>query len=172
VAVPSAGGRAALEYGTSEEDPALGHRATEVGLAAEDRAAGIRAALETRVAEVGVHEFATGEILVVERHEIFGRHAGTLERHQGRGQGPWRKALTPAPKGPGYAQVEIPHCLLVDRDPRCAQAIRFSHPDRAPGACTHIGSWEFGKDIRPPEPFCVAIPTGEWQPWSRATGPA
>ena len=71
-----------------------------------------------------------------------------------------------ATKWNGYAQVGIPHYLLIDRDPRRAQAILYSVPDRSSGGYMHLRSWEFGEAIRLPEPFDVVILTDEWEPWT------
>jgi hypothetical protein len=65
-----------------------------------------------------------------------------------------------------YAQVGIPHYLLIDRDPKRAQAILYSAPGRNSGGYLHLRSWEFGEAIRLPEPFNVVISTDEWEPWT------
>ncbi|MBC6461621.1 Uma2 family endonuclease [Actinomadura sp. HBU206391] len=70
-----------------------------------------------------------------------------------------------ATKWNGYAQVEIPYYLLVDRDPMRAQVILYANPDRAAGAYAHLQSWEFGETVRLPEPFGVVIATDDWEPW-------
>jgi Uma2 family endonuclease len=66
----------------------------------------------------------------------------------------------------GYAQVGIPYYLLVDRDPRRAQAILYSLPDQSAGTYDHLRSWEFGETIRLPDPFDIEIPTMDWDPWA------
>jgi Uma2 family endonuclease len=66
----------------------------------------------------------------------------------------------------GYARVGIPYYLLVDRDPRRAQAILYSLPDQGAGTYDHLRSWEFGETIRLPKPFDIEIPTGEWDAWA------
>lgn len=63
----------------------------------------------------------------------------------------------------GYAQVGIPYYLLIDRDPRRAQVILYSQPDRDSAAYEHLRTWEFGETVRLPEPFDVEIPTNEWE---------
>lgn len=70
----------------------------------------------------------------------------------------------PATKWTGYAQVGIPHYLLIDRDPHSAQAILYSDPGS--GKYRYLRVWEFGEPIRLPEPFGVVTDTGEWEPWA------
>jgi hypothetical protein len=70
-----------------------------------------------------------------------------------------------ATKWNGYALVEIPYYLLVDRDPKRAQAILYANPDRAAGVYAHVQSWEFGETVRLPEPFGVVISTDGREPW-------
>lgn len=65
----------------------------------------------------------------------------------------------------GYAQVEVPYYLLVDRAPRSVQAVLYSDPDPASGAYLHFESWKFGEPIRLPAPFGFEIGTDEWLPW-------
>lgn len=65
----------------------------------------------------------------------------------------------------GYAQVEVPYYLLVDRAPRSAQAVLYSDPDPASGAYLHFESWKFGETIRLPQPLGFEITTDEWRPW-------
>lgn len=72
---------------------------------------------------------------------------------------------TTATKWNGYAQVEVPYYLLVDRDPIRAQIILYSKPDRTGGVYAHVQSWELGETIRLPEPFGVTIETDGWEPW-------
>ena len=67
----------------------------------------------------------------------------------------------------GYAQAGIPYYLLIDRDPRRAQAILYSLPDENAGTYDHLRSWEFGETIRLPAPFEVEIPTNDWDSWTR-----
>jgi Uma2 family endonuclease len=65
----------------------------------------------------------------------------------------------------GYAKAEIPYYLLIDRSPKAGRAILYSIPDEATGAYLHEESWEFGEDIRLPEPFGVEIATDGWRTW-------
>lgn len=71
-----------------------------------------------------------------------------------------------ATKWNGYARVGVPYYLLVDRDPRHAQAILYSGPDQDSGTYDRIRAWEFGETIRLPEPFDCEISTRLWKPWS------
>jgi hypothetical protein len=66
----------------------------------------------------------------------------------------------------GYAQAGVPFYLLVDRDPRRAQTILYSLPDRIAGTYDHLRSWEFSETITLPDPFSIEIPTDDWEPWS------
>ncbi|WP_067794242.1 Uma2 family endonuclease [Actinomadura formosensis] len=68
-------------------------------------------------------------------------------------------------KWSGYAEVEIPYYLLVDRSPKEAKTTLYSIPDRSTGAYLHGESWEFGETIQLPEPFNVEIETSRWRPW-------
>jgi Uma2 family endonuclease len=70
-------------------------------------------------------------------------------------------------KWTGYATIEIPYYLLVDRSPEVARTTLFSIPHRGTGAYLHQESWEFGETIHLPEPFDVEIDTARWKPWKR-----
>ncbi|MFI0373111.1 Uma2 family endonuclease [Actinomadura sp. 1N219] len=70
-------------------------------------------------------------------------------------------------KWSGYAGVEIPYYLVVDRSPKEARTTLHSIPDRSTGAYLHRESWAFGETIELPEPFNVEIDTSRWQPWKR-----
>ncbi|WP_285696223.1 Uma2 family endonuclease [Actinomadura sp. NBRC 104412] len=65
----------------------------------------------------------------------------------------------------GYAAIEIPYYLLVDRSPKAAKTTLYSIPDRGAGAYLHKESWEFGETLHLPEPFDIEIETTEWEPW-------
>ena len=66
----------------------------------------------------------------------------------------------------GYAATGIPHYLLIDRDPKVAQAILHSSPDRSTGRYEDQRAWNFGDTIHLPAPFDVDIVTSDWQPWN------
>ncbi|NVI92139.1 Uma2 family endonuclease [Actinomadura sp. BRA 177] len=68
-------------------------------------------------------------------------------------------------KWSGYAEVEIPYYLLVDRSPKEAKTTLYSIPDQSTGAYLHRESWEFGETIQLPEPFNIEIETCRWRPW-------
>jgi Uma2 family endonuclease len=68
-------------------------------------------------------------------------------------------------KWAGYAQVEIPYYLLVDRSPKVARATLYSIPDSATRAYLHQESWSFGETITLPEPFDIEISTEIWRTW-------
>jgi hypothetical protein len=68
-------------------------------------------------------------------------------------------------KWSGYAKVEIPYYLLVDRSPKAAKTILYSIPDQSTRAYLHQESWDFGEDIQLPEPFNLQIDTSLWEPW-------
>jgi Uma2 family endonuclease len=78
----------------------------------------------------------------------------------------------PAPAGSrptkwnGYAATGIPYYLLIDRDPKVAQAILHSSPDRSTGRYEDQRAWNFGDAIHLPAPFDVEIVTSDWQPWN------
>ncbi|MEV5412813.1 Uma2 family endonuclease [Thermopolyspora sp. NPDC052614] len=77
-----------------------------------------------------------------------------------------RKAPSDKPtKWNGYARMEIPYYLLVDRDPKIARVTLYSIPDRSVGAYLNEESWAFGETIHLPEPFGSAIPTDRWRTW-------
>ncbi|WP_084958054.1 Uma2 family endonuclease [Thermoactinospora rubra] len=65
----------------------------------------------------------------------------------------------------GYARAEIPYYLLVDLDPKVAQATLYSIPDPATGSYLHADSWAFGETIVLPDPIALEIPTDRWKPW-------
>ncbi|GAA0328336.1 Uma2 family endonuclease [Actinoallomurus spadix] len=90
--------------------------------------------------------------------EVTSRSNAACDRRPG----PRRGAAT---KWSGYAQTGIPNYILVDRDPRAAQTLFFSHPDRSSGTYRHLLSWEFGETIRLPDPFGFEIKTDKWEPW-------
>lgn len=69
-------------------------------------------------------------------------------------------------KWSGYARMEIPYYLLVDRDPKVARTILYSIPDRSAGAYLNEESWAFGETVHLPAPFDLAIRTGSWRPWA------
>jgi Uma2 family endonuclease len=68
-------------------------------------------------------------------------------------------------KWAGYARMEIPYYLLVDRDPEVALVTLYSIPDRGVGAYLNEESWAFGEIVHLPEPFGLRIPTDKWRPW-------
>ncbi|RFS85660.1 Uma2 family endonuclease [Actinomadura spongiicola] len=68
----------------------------------------------------------------------------------------------------GYARVGVPYYLLVDRDPREARTTLFTQPDPTSGEYRESVSWAFGEAVKLPEPFCLEIPTDEWEPWQRS----
>lgn len=78
---------------------------------------------------------------------------------------PTGRRLAGANKWSGYATVEIPYYLLVDRSPKAARTVLYSIPDRVTGAYLHQESWEFGETIELPEPFNFEIQTDLWEPW-------
>jgi hypothetical protein len=78
-----------------------------------------------------------------------------------------RSRKPPRNKWIGYATVEIPYYLIVDRSPKVAKTTLYSIPDRGIGAFLHQESWEFGETIHLPEPFDVEIETTDWKPWQR-----
>lgn len=90
--------------------------------------------------------------------EVTSRSNAACDRQPGPRRGP-------VTKWNGYAQTGISHDLLVDRDPRAAQAVFFSRPDEAGGTYRHLQTWDFGEAIHLPEPFDVEIPTAKWEPW-------
>lgn len=65
----------------------------------------------------------------------------------------------------GYALVDVPYYLVVDRDPRRRQATLYSEPDAEAGTYLLSRSWEFGEEIVLPRRFGVTIPTTDWNPW-------
>jgi Uma2 family endonuclease len=69
----------------------------------------------------------------------------------------------------GYARAEVPHCLLIDRDPRHPHVALLSHPDRESGLYLSRQTWIFGEMIRLPEPFDFEINTEEWRHWAVTT---
>ncbi|HEX2315980.1 MAG TPA: Uma2 family endonuclease [Thermomonospora sp.] len=69
-------------------------------------------------------------------------------------------------KWTGYARVEIPYYLLVDRDPKAPLITLYSIPDQATGAYLHRDTWAFGETVVL-EHFGVEIDTSDWKPWSR-----
>jgi Uma2 family endonuclease len=66
----------------------------------------------------------------------------------------------------GYAATGIPYYLLIDRDPKVAQAILHSSPDRSTGRYEDQRAWNFGDTIHLAAPFDVDIVTSDWQPWN------
>ncbi|MGI8328766.1 Uma2 family endonuclease [Actinomadura scrupuli] len=68
-------------------------------------------------------------------------------------------------KWSGYAHLDIPYYLLVDRAPSQARATLFTDPDQREGTYTKSASWAFGKTITLPEPFGFEISTEGWEPW-------
>jgi hypothetical protein len=68
-------------------------------------------------------------------------------------------------KWSGYARVEIPYYLLVDRSPKIAKTTLYSIPDSSAGAYLHQESWAFGENITLPEPFDIQISTEIWKTW-------
>jgi hypothetical protein len=69
-------------------------------------------------------------------------------------------------KWSGYARAEIPYYLLIDRDPRVARITLYSIPDQGTGAYLHQEVWEFGHQVRLPEPFGIEIATEAWSRWA------
>jgi len=65
----------------------------------------------------------------------------------------------------GYALVEVPCFLLVDRDPKRLGVTLYSEPDSDAGMYTVSRTWEFGETVSLPAPFSVEIPTDEWEAW-------
>ena len=65
----------------------------------------------------------------------------------------------------GYALVGVPHCLLIDRDPRRLTATLYSVPDSDGGVYQESRAWRFGEELALPEPFGVTVPTGDWDAW-------
>jgi len=76
--------------------------------------------------------------------------------------GPKRERRT---KWNGYALVNVPYFLLVDRDPRRLTVTLYSEPDSDAGMYTTSRVWEFGEAVSLPEPFSVDVPTDEWEAW-------
>jgi Putative restriction endonuclease len=77
----------------------------------------------------------------------------------------------PTPRRPvtrwsGYARVEIPYYLLIDRDPKVARITLYSIPDQGSGAYLHQDAWDFGETVRLPEPLGFEFSTAKWRPWS------
>lgn len=68
-------------------------------------------------------------------------------------------------KWSAYAQAGIPYYLLIDRDPKVAQAVLYMIPDAATEAYLDKQVWAFGETITLLDPFGVKIPTDEWLPW-------
>jgi Uma2 family endonuclease len=66
----------------------------------------------------------------------------------------------------GYARMEIPYYLLIDRDTAKAEVTLYSIPDAKTEAYLHAESWKFGEVVALPEPFDAEIPTAEWYPWT------
>jgi hypothetical protein len=66
----------------------------------------------------------------------------------------------------GYALVDVPFYLVVDRDPQRLQATLYSEPDPDAGTYLLSRTWGFGETIVLPERFGVEIPTDEWNAWS------
>ncbi|MUN42305.1 hypothetical protein GNZ18_37815 [Actinomadura sp. NEAU-AAG5] len=75
------------------------------------------------------------------------------------------RALRKPSKWSGYARVEIPYYLLVDRSPKIASTRLYSIPDAGTGAYLHSDTWAFGETVRLPEPFGVEIDTRRWTAW-------
>jgi Protein of unknown function (DUF820). len=71
-----------------------------------------------------------------------------------------------ATKWTGYARMEIPYYLLIDRDPEVARTTLYSIPDRSTGAYLNEESWAFGETIHLPEPFGLSIPAELWRTWA------
>lgn len=69
-------------------------------------------------------------------------------------------------KWSGYASAGIPYYLLVDRDPKVAQVILYTGPDRGTGGYAGRRSWRFGETVVLSAPFGVEIVTDQWQPWT------
>ncbi|WP_245974769.1 Uma2 family endonuclease [Thermomonospora umbrina] len=67
-------------------------------------------------------------------------------------------------KWTGYARMEIPYYLLIDRDPNGPLITLYSVPDQGAGAYLHSDTWEFG-DTVDLEHFGVRIDTVGWAPW-------
>lgn len=65
----------------------------------------------------------------------------------------------------GYARMEIPYYLLVDRDPKVARTTLYSIPDPGTGAYLNEDFWAFGEPVHLPEPFDLRIPTDGWNTW-------
>jgi hypothetical protein len=61
--------------------------------------------------------------------------------------------------------VNVPHYLLIDRDPRRLTATLYSTPDPDTGSYLGSREWTFGETISLPDPFSLEIPTDEWEPW-------
>lgn len=72
----------------------------------------------------------------------------------------------PVTKWSGYARVEIPYYLLIDRDPKAARITLYSVPDQGSGAYLHQDTWDFGETVRLPDPFDFEISTAKWRPWN------
>jgi Uma2 family endonuclease len=72
-------------------------------------------------------------------------------------------------KWSGYAHAGIPYYLLVDRDPKIANATLYVSPDRRSGTYTALRTWDFGETVRLPQPFGFDIITQTWDPRERVT---
>jgi Uma2 family endonuclease len=104
--------------------------------------------------EANVRRVTADEIEMVV--EITSKHNAACDRKTSAGR---------STKWSGYARMEIPYYLLVDRDPKIARATLYSVPDRSVGAYLHEESWAFGEIIHLPEPFGLPIPTDRWRTW-------
>lgn len=76
-----------------------------------------------------------------------------------------RRRMAGRTKWSGYASVEIPYYLLIDRSPKAAKTTLYSIPDHSAGAYLHQESWEFGETVQLPEPFNIEVETTRWKPW-------
>lgn len=82
--------------------------------------------------------------------------------NEDRQPGPKRRRRS---KWNGYAFVDVPFYLLIDRDPRRLTATLYSVPDPEVGSYLNSQEWRFGDEISLPRPFGITIPTDEWEPW-------
>ncbi len=64
-----------------------------------------------------------------------------------------------------YAQQSIPHCLLIDRDPKNPGVTLYAGPDRRAGRYEAVEEWKFGGTVTLPEPFGFSFDTSAWEPW-------